>query len=538
MLEKNDPNLLKLIGNPEENFFVLGQKDKTSFSEVYDQITLLVGRTKHASTIAKFAMELSNTLKDKEDREIIKLMKSYAEGLDRPFTDVYFAFVLPEFIASFNKWIPNLIGLIPGCSSLFTYNHETQSTNHIRILDYALSGPFEAHARTMLFDFKNRYKIFSFNSAGMPFPSLSAVNEKGLTLALHYRHGDYFDFKGHSIFGICYQVLSFCSSIKEAKKLIKEYQSMGHWGIYLSDASGEVSAIDIRGTDFYQQRYHLRDHTYLYFNNLPVLKDPNSELLQPFGHKAQCLMRHKVVQQRIQKLGQKNKTLEESFKLLTRLEPTDQQWYLSPSTLSSIQAVGFNYKENRALELSGESPKTIQSNHLYQWENLFDSPSVSESFNDYFQETSNFQHAYKKWAKAQSFFDLNQIEKAYHEIQMCISLFKGFPEADIAQFYFYVWQYIYLINEKELSYLYEGFRSLKGKLPSYLNDHRLLFIFRIEKLLNFPLEEFEDKIKHPQLKSLYLKEKNLSAMSIKLMRKLIYPRMEILDIIYLFSQYK
>jgi hypothetical protein len=311
---------------------------------------------------------------------------------------------------------------------------------------------------------------------------------------------------------------------------------MGHWGIYLSDHSGAVCALDIRGTDLYQRHYQLQEHGYLYFNNQPLLKDAKSNKLQPYGHHEQCQMRHTHIQKRINEnnVG----SLLHDFETLTSLRPQENQWDLAPVTISSIQAIGFNSKKQQAVQLLGEAPKCVERNDLILWNNLFSEPTQEKIDSDFKHEETPFYRGHQFWAKSQSLFDLGNIEEAYHFLQLAIDAFDGHPEQYITQFYFLIWQYIYYENDKELPYFYDGLRELSQKLPPYLEDHRLLFISRLQKLMGFPMEDLTLKIKNNELKAVFKNERDLRPITTKLMRKLIYPRMEILDIIYLYSQYK
>ena len=254
----NETAHIHLFGDPEENFYALGAKDKDSYQEIYEQITRLCARADFLAHALKLSTELAVNLKSRGTINLSKEIKAYAEGLERPVNDVYFTMLLPEIVASFNKWLPKLLSVIPGCSRLFTYDHENGGVIHGRILDYALSGPFEKYERSALYEFKGRYKTFSYGSSGLPFPGVTAMNERGLTLALHYKHGNYLDLKGDSIFSIAYQIISYCADIHDVKKFLKNYPSMSHWGLYLSDRNGDVASIDVRGREVHQEKFDLK----------------------------------------------------------------------------------------------------------------------------------------------------------------------------------------------------------------------------------------------------------------------------------------
>ena len=232
-------NHIHLFGNPEENFYILGKKDKDSYHRIYNQISSLCIRNKHLTKILRLANELSLHLSRKKyEHHHNKELKAYAEGLEVPYEEILYSFLLPEIVSSFNKWVPDLMSLIPGCSSLFVPS-TSGGVVHTRILDYALNETFTESERSILYDFDDRYKNLSFSCAGVPFASMTAMNDQGLTLALHYKHGQHFNNNGESIFFMANEIINTCSNIREAIKLIKKKSSISYWGLYLSDKHGE-----------------------------------------------------------------------------------------------------------------------------------------------------------------------------------------------------------------------------------------------------------------------------------------------------------
>lgn len=530
---------IHLFGDPEENFYALGLKDKERFGEIYTQITRLCARADFLATALKLSAEMAGNLSSKGSIDLNKELKAYADGLERPVSDVRFLLLLPEIVASFNKWIPNLMSIIPGCSSLFMMNKNRDGLLHGRVLDYAISGPFEKYERSSLFEFKGRLKVFGHASAGVPLPSLTSMNERGLTMALHYKHGNYLDLKGDSIFSIAYQIISYCSDIHDVKKFLKNYPSMSHWGIYVGDKNGEVASIDIRGREIYQEKFDLKDYPYLYFNNRPLLKDPALKTSQPYGALDQCKMRRDSMTKKLKNKSLKNPDAALVLELLTtpgqgsskaQNERSSSNWNLSPITPSSIQAIAFDNKEMSSLRIPGVGPKIFRG-EMIEASSIFD----DIQFKKLKKKTgldANYILAYENLAKFQSHLDAGKVEAAYHEIQMALELFDGYPERNIIQFFLYVLEYLYEGESKELAYLHQDFESLEGLLPSYLEDQRLLFLMRLEKILGHQVRSDAVMIKNKNLRKLYEKEKKLRPQALKLLRKFIFPRIEMLDILY------
>lgn len=523
---------IHLIGNRAENFYALGKRDKFAFEDVHAQISRLCIRNDFMAKLLKSTAELSGRIKKNTTHLQHEDIQAYAEGLERSFDDVLLTMLMPEMVASFNKWAPDLLALLPGCSSLFSWDQESQGIIHSRILDYALSGPFEENQRSILYEFKGQYKIFSYGSAGIALPGLSAMNEKGLTLALHYKHGKYFDLTGESIFYIAYDILAKCADVREATKLLRQKKSISFWGFYLSDASGEVASLDICGNELYQERFDLKDHGTLYFNNRALLKNTATDQIQPFGNANQCKMRKEVVEKRLANQSGElsmEKTLEIIAKPSGKKAQHARDWKLGPLTPASIQVYSFHGTQLKSFFISHSTPKVFNGNFLEQT-NLFTNVQTKVHKKKY--KADNYHQGLKYTHQFQSYLDKNNIPKAYHSLQMAIQYFKGYEEFYILSFYFTVMEYIYESDKRDMSYIYHDFLNLEGKLPSYLNDHRLLFLLRTSKLLEQTVENNINLIENKALKELYRKEFNLNGMAIKGLKYLIFPRIEILDIIY------
>lgn len=537
--KSNELPHIRLIGNPEENFYSLGRRDKEGYVLIQKQITQLCMRSEYA---AKFIKKITEFSKDYSKRGSIDLMsvhKAYAEGLEIPLNDLHFNLLLPEVVASFNKWLPHLLGIIPGCSSLFIWDKKNQGVIHGRILDYSLCGPFEQYERSISYDFTNRLKSFSYSTVGMPFPALSTINEKGLTIALHYKHGDYFDINGNSIFSLLYQAISYCTNIQELKKYLQSHASIGHWGIYASDAGGNIASLDIRGNEVYFEKFDLKEHDFLYFNNRPLVSTKQEELLQPYGNKNQCLMRKDSLFDKMKNFNYEAKDLGlETIKVLSDLKPKKQNsainWKMPTITPSSLQVLTFHNSLNESLFLTGSSPKIFKG-HYQKTESIFKDLKTQVSSSSK-KVNLEYTKGLEYLSQSQSAMDNGHSEQAYHQLQMAIQFLQDYPEEKIAKFFFIIWQYIHEDSQKDFSYLYQELLDLENLLPEYLNDHRILFISRLNKILGLGIDkDLRGKIIDENLKVIYDKEIKMKKIAIKLLRKFTIPRIEILDIIYIYA---
>lgn len=516
----------------------MGVRDKKHFDEMTQVISRLCMRSATLSAGFKKVMEVTKNFTPKGSIDLKKQLEAYAEGLGKPVADVYFSLLLPEMVAAFNRWSPNLMGIIPGCSSLFQLDKNAGGVVHTRILDYAMAGTFEKYERAILYDFSDRYKAFAFSSVGLPFPSLSTMNDKGLTLALHYKHSNFFDLSGDSIFAIAYQIISYCSSVQEVKKYLKAHPSISYWGIYVSDKKGNVASFDVCGNEIYQEKFDLNEHEYLYFNNRPLIVESKQSKMQPFGNLEQCTMRFESTMQKLKGLKIDDKKPDEQMlKILCspsiRHRAKPSEWKMDAITPSTIQAVTFHSGLQRSYFACGPSPKAYPE-ELLKLENVFDARNIQISTiaNKISSDQEQFKKGMSHLAEAQAKFDMDEMPEAYHHLQMAIEYFGEHPWHYIAKFYFTIWQYLFAVKQRDFIDLYEDFESVKGHLPPYLEAHRKLFLMRLKKIIGH--KHGPESCEFNGLNHYFTKEYKLKPTAIKLLRKLIIPRIEILDIVYLF----
>lgn len=508
-------------------FKSLGKLDKKDFekaNENYSKIAI-------DNPLFKKALEYTTQWQQKNIKKIEstqEILNAYADGLGVTSDVMYSSLLVPEIIASFNKWLPNLLGLIPGCSSLFVFDKESKQTTHTRLLDYTAALDLVHTQRAISIKNKNGFDISGFSFAGHPIISTSSINEKGLSVAIHYKHGNFFNIEGSSIFEICYDILLHCSSVEEVKQKIKNYSSIAHWGIYTCDAFGKVASIDIRGNEVNFESFELKKYEYLYFNNKKMNSDDKLNTFQPYGHLNQCKMRTEEFGKSFKKLDPKDQI--GLLKSLVNLNETNKKYKLSPLTISTVQAYSINTTNFNCYFVSGEAPK-LNSNEIIFSENI-----LNKSFKIYSNETLQTKHdkGLVNLSRAQYFIDLKDFEKAYFYLQMASELFKGHSDKHIADFYFNVIEYMSSSSDKDLYYILGNFKELHSKLPDYLKDHSLLFQFRTLRLLSEQVksEDFLQNIKNQNLQDLFNREFKLNTFSIKMLKNLIYPKIEVLDIVY------
>ena len=257
----------------------------------------------------------------------------------------------------------------------------------------------------------------------------------------------------------------------------------------------------------------------------------------PHGIHQYNQMRLDIAEKKIEKL-KKEKEMS-SLKLIKAMgsfhpqrSKKTNQWKCDTVTASSVTVCTMNPKAGEALYLPGPAPKFFVKDVL----------KISQAFKDPIQKIisgaksktkeSKF-NGYRDMMNAQVNFDQSNYHEAYHHMQMAIDDFEGMPEQNIALFFFKIFQYIHEPHMKMRQKLLHDFQELRGVLPPYLNDHCLLFIYRLEKIIHGKSDINEQDIQHETLKKVLAFEQKMPRLLFhKATSILMSPRIDTLDVIY------
>jgi uncharacterized membrane protein (UPF0136 family) len=526
----------KLIGPLEENFYSLGIKDRDGFNGLLNHLKKL-SKTDLIQKVISTCLSATESKLLKKNEAFNQIIEHYCQGLNVAKSEFLMMIFLPEVISSQSKWIPDLLSIIPGCSSLFTYDKTAKGPIHSRILDFPLIGQYEKYERSILMDIEGLPKILSHSSRGYPIPGMTSVNEHGLSIAIHQKFSDYFNFKGEPIIKIAFDIITQAKDVNEAKKILRSKTSMTYWGIYLCDGASNVLAVDICGNELYTEKFDLKENNHLYFNNIPLFRDKINNSAGPSGYQQTCQMKCESFEKNFKSFKWQSKDIElESLKVLTKLSPLKKsnakEWKQKPITPASVQVSSFNINLQKGYLLSGDAPKSL-NNEVIEFENIFGKMTTKLKKTS-LKNNQSYIKGLNLMSQAQGLYDCKSHEQAYHKIQMARVYFDGLEEACITEFFFIIWQYLFAETKDDFRAIYAQFQLLENKLPEFLEDHRLLFINRVEKICSMKSTIEAKNIKSEQLRLIFEKESKLRVMVIKLMRKLTYPRLELPDIIYMY----
>ncbi len=536
-------DLITLIGDADENFYQLGLRDKEKAKLVHADVKNML-RTPWNKVnliieeVAKVVIKNSLLKKTEHYRHL----HAYSDGLGVSVEETAYVMLIPELVSSMSKWAPGLIKGNLGCSSFITRNAAGEVV-HGRILDFPLQGSYDHFERAIMYDLKGMPKMLGFGSCGIPYPSITLMTEDGITLALHQKFTNVFNSQGQSIFEYIFDLIKSCRDKESVAQFIRSRQTVTTWCLYMTFKNGDVLAADLMGEKSYIHFPEIPENGILYFCNHLEDKSMEQKSFLPLGFDSYNLMREESAAQKIQMFLQKKKKVSEPLELMqlmtTPLLQKDSmdltKFKLDNITPSSLSVMTMNPTAHTALYLEGPAPKLFRDS-VVEIKNCFTRPEkipvkikkAQEVSHDYYQGL----HAIME---AQKGFDRHEPVTIYHQLQMAIDHLAGHAEKHIVEFYFLVAQYIYESHPSLLANLLADFKAFEDRLPEYLNDHCLLFINRLEKVLKIEGHAFEeDRIKNLKLREIYrLEEKIPRAIFHLTTKNLIVPRMDFLDIFYI-----
>ncbi len=528
--------LLELIGDPIENFYQLGLKDRENINILINHMKSLAKTPwPKLTNIIENTMQLTASSILAQSEIAKKKIAAYAEGLAKPTNEIVYTLLLPELLSCMSNWYPEIPRLLYGCSSFFALDTKTSRPIHARVLDFSLVGSYDQFERALITKYTGEAKIFSYSSIGLPYPSLTAMNEHGVTLALHQKFTNKFDRAGTPIFELAHQLIANVKDRDDAIKFLGSSRTLTCWCFLLSFPDGKILIADLMGKELVKKEFTLESNEVLYFNNMPLSNEINQNSMLPYGMANYCQMRENSAQIIKTKISQSNNICQETMlKEIAAINSSkgddSSKWNLSPTTPSSLTVATLVPTQGSSSYIPGMAPKFF-NNKISRIDEIWEGPKQQTTLT-----TTTIDQRYiqgvRKLSQAQAAFDLGDIQETYHLSQMGIALLKNYPEATIGMFFFLVYQFIHESNKKCQEHLLAEFKKIRDKLPKYLRDHASLFIMRLQIITTNESEISENDIENVNLKRvLKLEQKIPKRLLRKSVSKTLTPRYELLDVI-------
>jgi hypothetical protein len=537
-------DLLTLIGDTDENFYQLGLIDREKAKNVHRDVKLMFSTPWRPinSALEQLAhIVLKNSLLKKAD--YYRHLQSYADGMNIPLEQAAYVLMIPEMVSCMTKWAPGLGKGILGCSSFFMRNDLGQVV-HGRIFDFPLQGSYDLNERAVLYDLKGMPKTLGFGASGIPYPSITLMTEDGMTLALHQKFTNVFNSDGISILALIFDLIQKANDKVSVLEYLKNHESVTTWCLYMTFKNGEALAVDIMGKEIYVNEFNIQDTGIHYFCNHLENKLINQQDMLPTGFHQYNVMRETVAQLKIEKfIAKKKKSESELIKMMTTPLPQKskkpghfEHYLMDTITPSSLSVMTMNPSSKECLYIGGEAPKMFRNN-IIKLKNCFHQITQEEITLKNSQSVSvDYYEGIKSLMNAQRGFDQFNAQDVYHHLQLAIDHLGHYLECGPAKFYFLVAQYMFETHSKILMTVYHDLKKLEGKIPSHLNDHCLLFIGRLERILKIPTTINEEMIIHPKLRGIYKLELKIPRALFHITTKrMIVPRVDIMDVIYVYN---
>jgi hypothetical protein len=468
-----------------------------------------------------------------------KRLEAYSEGLGERPAEVAMGLLVPELMSFMDKWIPGLPHNLLGCSSYFIWDDKRDCLVHGRTLDFPFHNSFDLHERALQTTFDDGPVTFSFSSAGFPYPSITAMTDAGVTVALHQKFGSTFNYQGTPIFDIVFELLQNVSSREEAIRFLKKQNSITSWALYMGFSGGQVLSAELDGDRFDYSIHQATPGKCLYFCNQRENEKLRSHEVLPYGFQLYNEMRMAMRDKKLKQLGFKKGEEWSAEKLIRFMGVAHEQektpshkWQADPMTPATLQNICLIPDKAEALVITGRAPKFF-TGEVLNITDAFSRPTASPLKIRGKVNSPLYRKGLFHYMQAQVAKDTGDDHQAYHHIQLAIDCFGENPYGVIARFFFLVFQYMHETHKKSLAQILKDFKDLEGKLPPYLQDQNHLFIARLEKIIKGETTIGIDEIQHPALQRIYEFEKKLPRLFFhKVTKELMAPRLELLDVIY------
>ena len=510
--------IVSLIGEPQEALYQLGMREKEAFLKLESRVTKLLSTNALLREGQDIISRVKFILKKKESSLFEKCVASYCEGMGIDSARYLSFLSLLELAAHQGQVYPELKSMLPGCSSVFM--KENGDYLHARLLDFPLVGIYDEAPRGYYWQRPGKAPVLTMSCEGMAPLFFQGIHGSGVSFALHHKPGTSYHRDGQGIFQILFETLFETDSFTDLKKELKKKASVTKWSFLAMDTSGQVIVTDIDGPSQNTESYNLNDRSPLIFTNIPLKQEAEGFT----SYLKFCEDRQNWIKDHLS--GKKENHILDT---LTSVEGKKQKtWIPSAATLSTVGAYLVNLSKG-TLDVKEGSGALTSSDALIRINlgNKDDVKSLKEA-----SKLSAFENAWKRASRAQCFFDIGSYDEAYHELQMAVALMPNRTWKEIFSFYLAVWDFKFVSNTRELSLVYKKLKTLE--VPPQLKDQWILLIMRFEKKLDLsPTVTYQNVSK--DLQDLYQQEKLASKAVFATWMKLLYPRLEILDV---FSPHK
>lgn len=506
--------IIPLVGDLRENAYQLGLAEKDAFMALEERISRLLSK----NLLLRQGQDILTRARARLGREkptaFTAVIQGYAEGMGIEPSRYHAFLSLFEVAAHYGQIFPELKAMIPGCTSYFQKSGD--EILHARLIDFPLTGILDHSPTLYLWQGEARPTLMNFSAPGLAPVFFQAIHASGVSVAVHHKPGTLYHREGQGIFQMVFDSLIEARTSADVKQLLKKKDSVTKWGVLTLDRDGKVDALDVEGPTQKWESFRLSDSPSLLFTNLPLQKESSG-----FDSYLQFTeSREKWIREKLKAPGQTH-----LLDLLLDVEDQREKNWLHPAgTLSTTGALLVNLTQGTVDIKTGDGALTTSDEILrFSLADQDDRKVLRKA-----RAPGAFEKAWKRASLAQAHFDEGKYDLAYHELQMSIALMPNARWKNILRFYLCLWDFRFVGNSRELADVYK--RVLTLELHGNLRAQALLLRMRLERRLGLsPTVEARDL--PPYLQELFREEKLARGPLFSTWMNLLYPRMEILDVL-------
>ena len=224
----NIPEPVRLIGNPEENFYILGKKHQSAFKALWQRVMPAESWRSKLDTFTERWRRVEAAAIP--DNTWGAWLKAYCEGLE--VTPARYLQFLGHMEAGA---LPHVLA---GCTSVFRWDEATQGPQHLRLLDWPLALIDGETSEQLLIEAPGKPALLLICVPGLAFLPLTAMNSHGVTMALHAKYHSLKQADGRPISEAVIEGLLHSKSVLELRRQLKSFQTQRLWGLNSCDAAG------------------------------------------------------------------------------------------------------------------------------------------------------------------------------------------------------------------------------------------------------------------------------------------------------------
>lgn len=504
----NDSNLaiIDLIGGPEENFYQLGKRDGHIFHELHDVLNypcrgMLKGLYYPMEIVLKNLLKYEKFV-GQDGFHKAPVIQNFAEGMGLDVHSLLFYYYLKElnFCQSF---FPTTYNPFSSESTYFLglYHNERILLNKF---NFPIHHHFQPAMRFLRFKLDDFAAGIGLGKVGDILPLNYFFGVNGELLFCNQIHTKKINPQGLTILEIYYGLLKIGFNKEKMMDYLMGISAFTSWKITISFSNEENLEALIDGDRIVFNEFSMEEKKVYTFCN-EVL---NQELLPASI---------------IDNMNNSKKSAELSAKNLEKISSagftqffnslvfSKDSLHLSNCPLPNVFSNALSMVATTREEIQySYSPLSLQmADSIFSLENIWHThlrETTQKLDAHHFKQEDEFHH----FLFSHMNISTQNMERAYHHVQILISEVESQEKKNILSFFFSVFEFLHDNHKKTRFRLLETFKNLLLELPEHLQEHCQLFVIRIERIFNLSFSYAPEEFKNEQLKELFYLESKIN----------------------------